>query len=131
VEPELVALGRYLGLGPQRLVALGRALGIRSADELRAAAEAGRLREAPGVGPATEAKVLAALSREPQPARRGLTRNRALALADAIGAALGAVPAGELRRGCELVHRLVRVSSEADALERFVVQPEVVGVLQR
>jgi len=104
VEPELVALGRYLGLGPQRLVALGRALGIRTADELRAAAEAGRLRDAPGVGPATEAKVLAALSREPQPARRGLTRNRALALAGAIAAALDAVPAGELRRGCELVH---------------------------
>jgi DNA polymerase (family X) len=131
VEPELVALGRYLGLGPQRLVALGRALGIRTADELRAAAEAGRLREAPGVGPATEAKVLAALSREPQPARRGLTRNRALALADAIGAALAAVPAGELRRGCELVHRLVLVSAEADALERFVVEPEVVAVIER
>jgi len=131
VEPELVALGRYLGLGPQRLVALGRALGIRTADELRAAAEAGRLREAPGVGPATEAKVLAALSREPQPARRGLTRNRALALADAIGAALDAVPAGELRRGCELVHRLVLVSAEADALERFVVQPEVVTIIER
>jgi DNA polymerase (family 10) len=131
VEPELVALGRYLGLGPQRLVALGRALGIRSADELRAAAEAGRLREAPGVGPATEAKVLAALSREPQPARRGLTRNRARALAGAIGAPLGAVPAGELRRGCELVHTLVLVSHRGDALERFAAQPEVVAVLER
>jgi DNA polymerase (family 10) len=131
VEPELVALGRYLGLGPQRLVALGRALGIRSADELRAAAEAGRLREAPGVGPATEAKVLDALSREPQPARRGLTRNRALALADAIAAPLDAAPAGELRRGCELVHRLVLVSQAPAALERFVAQPEVVAVLER
>jgi len=66
VDPELVALGRYLGIGPQRLVALGKALGIRSADELRAAAETGRLREAPGVGRVTEAKVLAALSREPR-----------------------------------------------------------------
>ncbi len=131
VEPELVALGRYLGLGPQRLVSLGRALGIRTADELRAAAEAGRLRDAPGVGPATEAKVLAALSREPQPARRGLTRNRALALAVAIATPLDAVPAGELRRGCELVHRLVLVSTTADALERFVSQPEVVAVLER
>jgi DNA polymerase (family 10) len=131
VEPELVALGRYLGLGPQRLVALGRALGIRTADELRAAAEAGRLREAPGVGPATEAKVLDALTREPQPARRGLTRNRALALAGAIASPLDAVPAGELRRGCELVHRLMLVSTKPDALERFVAQPEVVAVLER
>jgi DNA polymerase (family X) len=131
VEPELVALGRYLGLGPQRLVALGRALGIRSADELRAAAEAGRLREAPGVGPATEAKVLEALSREQPEARRGLTRNRAAALADALAAPLDAVAAGELRRGCELGHRLVLVSAQAEALERFVAQPEVVAVLER
>jgi DNA polymerase (family X) len=131
VEPELVALGRYLGLGPQRLVALGRALGIRSADELRAAAEAGRLRDAPGVGPATEAKVLAGLSREAQPAGRGLTRNRALALADAIAGPLGATAAGELRRGCELVHRLVLVSQTPGAVERFVAQAAVVAVLER
>jgi DNA polymerase (family X) len=131
VEPELVALGRYLGLGPQRLVALGRSLGIRSADELRAAAQAGRLREAPGVGPATEAKVLEALSREAAPARRGLTRNRALALAAALAAPLDAVSAGELRRGCELVHRLVLLSRAPDALERFAAQPEVVAVLGR
>jgi DNA polymerase (family X) len=131
VEPELVALGRYLGLGPQRLVTLGRALGIRTADELRAAAEAGRLREAPGIGPATEAKVLEALSREPEPARRGLTRNRALAVADAIAAPLGAIAAGELRRGCELVHRLVLVAAEPGAIDRFVAAPEIVAVLKR
>ena len=131
VEPELVALGRYLGLGPQRLVALGRALGIRSADELRTAAEAGRLRDAPGVGPATEAKVIEALSRESQPGRRGLTRNRALALATAIAPPLGAVPAGELRRGCEVVHRIVLVSEAPGAVDRFVAQPEVVAVLKQ
>jgi DNA polymerase (family X) len=131
VEPELVALGRYLGLGPQRLVTLGRALGIRSADELRTAAEAGRLRDAPGIGPATEAKVLAALSREAQPARRGLTRNRALALADGIGAPLDAVTAGELRRGCELVHRIVLVSKTPEAVDRFAAHPAVVAMLDR
>ncbi len=131
VQPELVALGRYLGLGPQRLVAIGRALGIRSADELRAAAEGGRLREVPGVGPTTEAKVLAGLSREPQPARRGLTRNRALALAAAIAGPLEAIVAGELRRGCELVHRLVLVSASPETIERFVALPEVIAVLER
>jgi DNA polymerase (family 10) len=130
VEPELVALGRYLGLGPKRLVALGRSLGIRSAAELRAAAEAGRLREAPGIGPATEAKVLAGLVQEPQPARRGLTGNRALALADTIAAPLDAVTAGELRRGCELVHRLVLVSQAPEDLDRFLAHPAVVAVLE-
>jgi DNA polymerase (family 10) len=131
VEPELVALGRYLGIGPQRLVALGRALGIRTAEELRAAAEQGRLREAPGVGPATEAKVLEALARGVEPARRGLTQNRARGLAAELAAAVDAVPAGELRRGCELVHRIVLVSTAPDALDRFAAHPAVVALLER
>jgi DNA polymerase (family 10) len=131
VEPELVALGRYLGIGPQRLVSLGRALGIRTADELRAAAAEGRLREAPGIGAATEEKILAALASGPRPARRGLTRNRAQALADAIAEPLRALPAGELRRGCELIHQVVLVSKTPGSLERFVAHPAVVSVLER
>jgi DNA polymerase (family 10) len=131
VEPELVALGRYLGIGPQRLVTLGRSLGIRTAAELRAAAAEGRLREAPGIGAATEEKILAALAEGPRPARRGLTRNRALALADAVAVPLDAVAAGELRRGCDLVHGLVLVSRAPDALDRFAEQPAVVSVLER
>jgi len=130
VEPELVALGRYLGIGPQRLVTLGRALGIRTATDLRAAAAEGRLREAPGIGAATEEKILAALAAGPRPARRGLTRNRAHALADAVAAPLDAVAAGELRRGCDLVHRLVLVSQVPDAIDRFAAHPAVVSVFE-
>src|SRR5207253_10637016 len=52
VQPELVGLGRLVGLGPQRMVAIGRVLGIRSASELRRAVREGRLREVPGIGPA-------------------------------------------------------------------------------
>src|ERR671932_51665 len=33
VQPELVGLGRFLGVGPRRMVEIGRALGIRTADE--------------------------------------------------------------------------------------------------
>ena len=131
VEPELVALGRFLGLGPRRLVGLGRALGIRTAAELREAAAAGRLREVPGIGPATEEKIRTALASDRPPPRRGLTRNRAEALAAAIAAATDAEPAGELRRGCELVHELVLVSSARDALDRFAAHPAVVTVVER
>src|SRR5205814_4610648 len=46
VEPQLVGLGRFLGLGAKRSVEIGRALGARTVDEFRAAALAGRLREA-------------------------------------------------------------------------------------
>jgi DNA polymerase (family 10) len=131
VEPELVALGRYLGLGPQRLVALGRALGIRTAAELRAAAAAGRLSEAPGIGPATEAKILARLERGGQADRRGLTQNRARALAEAIATGTDGVVAGEVRRGRELVRELALVSPAPDALDRFAALAAVVAVLER
>src|SRR5256714_8920664 len=50
LAPDLVGLGRYLGLGAKRSVELARALGVRTADELREAAAAGRLRTVPGIG---------------------------------------------------------------------------------
>ena len=63
----------------KRMVDLGRALGVRTAAELREAAAEGRLREVPGIGPQTEAKIRQALDR-PQPSpRRGLLLNRARA----------------------------------------------------
>src|SRR4051812_48408483 len=43
LAPDLVGLGRYLGLSAKRSATLARALGVRSADELREAAAAGRL----------------------------------------------------------------------------------------
>jgi DNA polymerase (family 10) len=52
------------------MVALGRELGVRTADELRAAAEAGRLREVKGIGPETERKIVDGLTRERPPRRR-------------------------------------------------------------
>jgi DNA polymerase (family 10) len=134
VEPQLVALGRFLGLGPQRLVAIGRALGVRTADELRAAAAAGRLRDAPGVGPETERKILAGLERESRPQRRGLLLNRARALAEAVAEPLDAEPAGEVRRWCEVVHELALVCRAAEpepVLERFAELPAVVTVVER
>src|SRR5438128_12349048 len=36
VQPELVGLGRYLGVGPKRMVEIGRALQISTAEEFRA-----------------------------------------------------------------------------------------------
>ena len=56
LAPDLVGLGRYLGLGAKRSVELARALDVRTADELREAAAAGRLRTVPGIGPKTEAQ---------------------------------------------------------------------------
>src|SRR3954469_23619992 len=106
LAPDLIGLGRYLGLGAKRSVELARALGIRTADELREAAAAGRLRTVPGIGPKTEARLLEELAREDEPRpRRGLLLNRARDLVGGIAAALAqgggvleSAPAGDVRR---------------------------------
>ena len=90
VEPELVALGRFLGLTPKRAVEIGRALGARTAPELREAIASQRLEQVPGVGPKTAARLREALSREDEPrARRGLLLNRARELAESLAEAPG------------------------------------------
>src|SRR5215208_814131 len=88
--PELVGLGRLLGLGPQRMVEIARALDVRTAEEFRAAAHEGRLRGVRGIGAAVETKILTGLDRPRPKPRRGLLLNRARALSYAIAEALGA-----------------------------------------
>jgi DNA polymerase (family 10) len=134
VQPGLVAVARLAGLAPKRMVELGRALGVTTVDELREAVAAGRLREAPGIGPATEAKVRAALERPRAEPRRGLTLNRAWELVGGIAHALGGVAAGDPRRFRDTSHRLAVVVAADDpdeALARFAALPEVVAVVER
>ena len=90
MQPDLVGLGRYLGIGAKQAVLIARTLGVRTAAELREAARAGRLREVPGIGPQKEAKLLAALDRadDPRPPR-GLLIRRAQRLLAEIAEALG------------------------------------------
>jgi DNA polymerase (family X) len=133
VEPELVGLGRFLGIGPKRFVEIGRALGVRTVADFRAAAEAGRLREVRGVGPETEQKLLAGLARQRRPAR-GLTLNRARTLVEQTAEALGGEPAGDPRRWCDLSYELAVVVSADDpdpVFERFAALPGIVAVVER
>jgi DNA polymerase (family 10) len=110
VSPELVALGRYLGLSPQRMVEIGRALDIRTAGELREAAAAGLLRTVPGVGPKTEARLVEALARG-EPARPRLTMllNHARALLERLATSVDGVAAGDPRRWRDTPERLAVV----------------------
>jgi DNA polymerase (family 10) len=134
VEPELVGLGRFLGLGPKRAVEIARALGIRTAAELREAAEAGRLREAPGVGPTTERKILERLRETTPTATRGLLLNRAWDLARSIAEPLEAEVAGDPRRWRDVVHELAVVRAADDpgpVIDAFCALPAVVAVVER
>src|SRR5437764_2202418 len=134
VKPELVGFGRLIGLSPKRVVDVAEALGVSTPAELRAAALAGRLKEARGVGPAGEAKILAALARERPAPRRGLLLNQAWALSESIAEALGGVTAGDPRRYCDVSYDLAVVVASEDAglvLERFALLPQIVTVLER
>lgn len=134
VQPELVGLGRLVGLGPQRMVELGRALGISTAGQLREAAEAGRLREAPGIGPSTERKIREALARPRRSPRRGLLLSRSRQLVGGVAEALGGEAAGDPRRWRDASERLAVVvcSDEPEAvIERFRGLPEIVALVER
>src|SRR5947208_4081847 len=89
VQPELVGLGRFLGIGPKRMVEIGRALGVATAEEFREAARAGRLTSVSGIGAQTERRLLERLEREGRPQRKGMRLNRSRALLEEIADGLG------------------------------------------
>jgi DNA polymerase (family 10) len=135
VHPELVGLGRFLGVTPKRMVEIGRALEISTAEEFRTAARAGRLTSVPGIGPQTEQRLLAALDQEgkPQP-QKGLTLNRARTLLEEIATALGGEVAGDPRRWADASFDFAVVCSAADprpVLDKFETLPSIVSVLER
>ena len=135
LAPDLVGLGRYLGLTARRSIEIARALDIRTADELREAAAAGRLRSVPGVGPKTEARLLEELAREDEPRpRRGLLLNRARDLLEGISHLLDGEPAGDVRRfrdSCEQLAVVCAAAEPAPVLARFGELPQIVALIEQ
>ncbi len=135
LSPDLVGLGRYLGLSAKRSVELARTLGVRTADELREAAASGRLRDVPGIGAKTETLLLEALAREDEPRpRQGLLLNRARELVGAVAAAVGGEPAGDVRRwrdSCEWLAVVRAARDPGPVLDQFAGLPQIVALLER
>ncbi len=134
VQPELVGLGRFLGVGPKRMVEIGRALGISSAEEFREAARAGRLTSVAGIGPHTERRLLAGLEREGKPQKKGMLLNRARALLEEIAEALGGEVAGDPRRWADTSFQFAVVCAAVrpkPVLDSFAALPSIVSVLER
>jgi DNA polymerase (family 10) len=131
LSPGLIGIGRYLGISARRSIDIARALGVRTPEELREAAAAGRLRDVPGIGAKIEAQLVDALARSAAPApRRGLTLNRAWELVGGIAAALDGEVAGDPRRWRDSCERLAVVSASADAPERFAGLPQIVALIE-
>jgi DNA polymerase (family 10) len=135
LAPGLIGLGRYLGLGTKRSVEIARALDVGTADELREAIATGGLRDVPGVGPKTEARLREALAREGEPRpQRGLVLTRARELVHGIAAALDGEAAGDVRRWRDSSEHLAVICAASDPsplLERFGALPQIVAVIER
>jgi DNA polymerase (family 10) len=133
--PQLVAIGRLAGIGARRMAEIGRDLGVSTVDQLREAAAAGRLGEARGIGPQTEARLRAALERPVEPvAARPLLLPRARELTLGIAEALGGEIAGDARRWRDACERLAVVCSAPGpgaVLDRFASLSQIVAVVER
>jgi DNA polymerase (family 10) len=135
VRPDLIGLGRFLGIGATRMLEIARTLDVSTAAEFREAALAGRLRRVKGIGAQTEAKLLAALAREGEPRPpRGLLLHRARALVGELAEALGGTPAGDPRRFRDVNEELAVVvasGSPEEVIARFESLPQIVSVVER
>jgi DNA polymerase (family X) len=122
IPAGLIAITRIPGLGPKRAKLLHEHLGVGSLDELRAAAEQGRLKDVPGFGEKAEENVMAALAAgaDGRPKARMLL-SKALAVGEELAAALRDHPAalrvevaGSARRQADTVKDLDIVAAAAD-----------------
>jgi len=128
------------GLGPKKVKALYDQLRVDSLEDLRAAAEAGRIRALPGFGEKTERHILEALAVRADTARR-FKRPVAAQYAEALASALRSVPgvsrleiAGSYRRCRETVgdiDLLVTASDSGPVMARFIGYDEVAEVLSQ
>jgi DNA polymerase (family X) len=135
LAPELIGLGRYLGLSTKRALQVARSLGIRDPDGLREAANAGRLRDVPGIGPKIEARLIEALAREDEPRpQQGMLLNRAWELVGGVAEALEGEVAGDVRRwrdSCEWLAVACRAPDPRPVVEQFAELPQIVAVLDQ
>ena len=140
IPAGLIAITRIPGLGPKRAKLLHDELGITSLDELRDAAEQGRLKDVPGFGAKAEENVMAALAAgaDGRPKARMLL-SKALGVGDELVASLREHPAalkvelaGSARRRADTVKDLdiVVAASDAKALAEHFCSLPAVDVVQ-
>jgi DNA polymerase (family X) len=140
IPSGLIAVTRIPGLGPKRARLLYENLGVSSLDDLRVAAEQGRLKDVPGFGAKAEENVMAALAAgaDGRPKARMLL-SKALDVGEELvaglrdhPAALRAELAGSARRRADTVKDLDIVVAAADpaALAEHFCSLEAVDEVQ-
>jgi DNA polymerase (family 10) len=132
-------LMRVPGLGPRRARQLHDTLQIGSVRQLERALRAGKVRDVPGFGERTEAKLLAALAAGTTDGAPRMLRSSVAALAEHLVAQLARVPgvsacelAGSFRRGRDTVADLdilAAATEESPLVDTFVGLPQVAEVV--
>jgi DNA polymerase (family 10) len=133
VPESALAMLRIPGLKPDRVRRLYTDLGISSVEALEEAARSDKLKTLKGYGPAFQAKILQGIEMSRRPQGRHIHRAAAaIAYARAEIERLHPdwqqiTPAGEYRRGCELVSTLslVAVDPKLPSGDNSVVQSEL------
>lgn len=133
-------LTRIEGIGPKKAAVLSRELGIRSVDDLEAAAKAGRIRDLPGFGEKTEQNILAGIAMSRTAKKRHLLgyilpvareiEERLAGLASVRQVSL----AGSIRRMKETIGDLDILATSTrpeEVMEVFSTLPGVTRVLAR
>ncbi len=138
IPPGLVEMLKVPGMGPKKVALFWKSLGITSLEELAEAARAGQLRDLPGMGIKSEAKILEGIEALARRTNR-VRISDALPVATSIlehllslpGALYGDV-GGSLRRRRDTIgdiDLLVASSDPTPIMEAFVHRPEVARLL--
>lgn len=140
IPPGVVQMLRIPGLGPKKVAALFKELGLDTLEALKQAAEQGRIADLKGFGKKTEQSILEGIGLAAEAGQRVFLAD-AKAEADAIVADLQklksikqATVAGSCRRRKETVGDLDVLVTSSDhnaAMDRLAANPLVVKVLAR
>src|SRR6202044_502724 len=140
IPPGLIAMLEISGLGPKKIQAMNKKLGIDSIEKLEAACKKGKVAELDGFGEKTAANILEGIERKRTYASKHLLSD-ALKLAEPLLENLRGHPdvvrcsaAGSLRRFREVIGHIDLLASSkkpADVLEFFVSQPGIVKILAK
>ena len=140
IPPGLIAMLEISGLGPKKIQALNKMLGVDSIEKLEAACQAGKVAELDGFGDKTQANILEGIERKRTYASKHLL-SQALRAAEPVLENLREHPdvircssAGSLRRFKEIcgdIDLLASSKKPAGVIEFFVSQPGLVKVLAK
>lgn len=140
LPPGMVEMLEISGLGPKKIQALNKKLGVDTIEKLEAACKAGKVAELDGFGEKTQTNILEGIERKRTYASRHLI-SRALSVAEPLlehlrehPAVIRCSSAGSMRRFKEVIGDIDLLASSkkpAEVIEYFVSQSGIVKVLAK